>query len=464
METKIAGIDSLVSFKNNQDVKGRGTLVHITRSMAVFEVYNPFSIVQLSEVLKEITIMRGERIIYHGKGVVTSIVMTGLMTIVSVTFTDGWKDPGALRPGKTLENEIEAFIEGWEKGHDLSPAYQLIVNKMASFFAEISRWLEEVEVALIEDSKDDEAAQKDFKASARRPVMSKMGEFLRLFEKEAEQIPHEEIVICKAFARRELHPFMMAAPFAHRTYTKPLGYAGDYEMVNMMLQESPSTGRNAYAQIFHELQTNVAACQAHRNRIDFLVDVLEAESDRVQSEMRGCNILNVGCGPAVEVQRFIRKSESVEECVFNLMDFNEETIEYTSGRIEKAMAESGHQPVIKYIKRSIDELLKDVHDHAEAIVPTYDLVYCAGLFDYFPDNICRNLVSLYYRWVKPGGRLVVTNVTPSNPDRYTMEHLLEWYLIYRDEAMMEAIAPRGTNPEITLDETGVNIFMSIRKS
>lgn len=464
MENKIAGIDSLVSFKNNQDIKGRGTLVHITRSMAVFEVYNPFSIVQLSEVLKEITIMRGERIIYRGKGVVTSIVMTGLMTIVSATFTDSWNDPGALRPGKTLENEIEAFIDGWEKGHDLSPAYQLVVNKMANFFAEISRWLEEVEVALIEDSNGDEATQHDFKESARRPVMTKMGEFLRMFEKEAEKIPHEEIVLYKAFARRELHPFMLAAPFAHRTFTKPLGYAGDYEMVNMMLQESPSTGRSAYAQIFQELQTNVAACVAHRNRIDFLVDVIETEAERVQSEMRVCNILNVGCGPAVEVQRFIRKSESTEECVFNLMDFNEETLEYTTSRIEKAMAESKRQPVLKYIKRSIDELLKDVHDSAEAIVPTYDLVYCAGLFDYFPDSICRNLVSLYYRWVKPGGRLVVTNVTPSNPDRYTMEHLLEWYLIYRDEGMMQALAPRGTTPEITLDETGVNIFMSIRKT
>lgn len=432
--------------------------------MAVFEVYNPFSIVQLSEVLKEITVMRGERIIYRGKGVVTSIVMTGLMTIVSATFTDSWRDPGALRPGKTLENEIEAFIEGWEKGHDLSPAYQLVVNKMANFFAEISRWLEEVEVALIEDSNGDEAMRHEFKASARRPVMTKMGEFLRMFEKEAEKIPHEEIVLYKAFARRELHPFMLAAPFAHRTFTKPLGYAGDYEMVNMMLQESPSQGRNAYAQIFQELQTNVAACIAHRNRIDFLVEVLEIETERVQSEMRVCNILNVGCGPAVEVQRFIRQSESVEECVFNLMDFNEETLEYTTGRIEKATSESNRQPILKYIKRSIDELLKDVHDQADAIVPTYDLVYCAGLFDYFPDNICRNLVSLYYRWVKPGGRLVVTNVTPSNPDRYTMEHLLEWYLIYRDEAMMQSLAPRGTEPEITLDETGVNIFMSIRKT
>lgn len=464
MEKTIPGIDSLVSFTNSQGAKGRGTLVHISRSMAVFEVYNPFSIIQLSEVLGEIVVMRGERIIYRGKAVVTSIVTTGLMTIVSTTFTDTWKDPGALRPDKKLEDEIEEFIHGWEKGHDLSASYQLIVNKMASFFAEISRWLEEVEVALEEHSDSGKASGVAFKERVKQPVMQKMGEFLRRFEKEAEQIPHEEVVLYKAFARRELHPFMLAAPFAHRTYTKPLGYAGDYEMVNMMLQESPTTGRSAYAQIFQELQTNVAACLAHRNRIDYLEDVLKTEADRVTAEeMRVCNVLNVGCGPAVEIQRFIRNSELCEECVFTLMDFNEETLEYTKGRVEVAVSESGHQPVVNFIRRSIDELLKDVHDQSDEVVPTYDLVYCAGLFDYFPDNVCRNLVSLYYRWVKPGGRLVATNVTPTNPDRYTMEHLLEWYLIYRDESTMRSLAPRGTTPEITLDATGVNIFLSIRK-
>lgn len=431
--------------------------------MAVFEVYNPFSVVQLSEVLQEIIIMRGERIIYRGKGVVTSIVTTGLMTIVSTTFTDSWKDPGALHPDRSLTDEIETFIESWEKGHNLSNAYQLVVNKMSNFLAEISRWLEEVEVALAEYSQTQDADGEKFKTSIEKPVLKKMAEFYGLFEKEASKVPPEEVALYKTFARRELHPFILCAPFAHRSFTKPLGYAGDYEMVNMMLEESPSRGNTAYAKIVNKLHTNVPACLAHRNRIDFLVNTLTKVTKKTEAEMRVCNILNVGCGPAVEVQRFIRDSELCEECVFTLMDFNEETLEYTSGRIQKAIAESGRHPVINFLRRSIDELLKDVHDQTESIVPTYDLVYCAGLFDYFPDNVCRNLVSLYYRWVKPGGRLVATNVTPNNPERYSQEHLLEWYLIYRDKEQMASLAPRETSPILELDDTGVNVFLSIDK-
>ena len=58
---------------------------------------------------------------------------------------------------------------------------------------------------------------------------------------------------------------------------------------------------------------------------------------------------------------------------------------------------------------------------------------------------------------------MTTNVHPRNPERFTMEHLLEWYLIYRDEAQMAALAPKGTDPEVYTDETGVNVFMLIRK-
>jgi extracellular factor (EF) 3-hydroxypalmitic acid methyl ester biosynthesis protein len=231
----------------------------------------------------------------------------------------------------------------------------------------------------------------------------------------------------------------------------------------MMLKESPDIGTSTYARIFHYLTTDVAAAAAHRNRIDILVENIVAEAERVTDEQRIFTVLDVGCGPAVEVQRFIRNYDLANQSAIHLMDFNDETIAYTKGRTAAAMADSGRTPTMKFIQKSIDELLKDVHQDTGAFLPTYDMIYCAGLFDYFPDNVCRNLVALYYRWVRPGGLLLVTNVHPNNPERYTMEHLLEWYLIYRDEPQMATLAPKGTDPEVYADETGVNVFMRIRK-
>lgn len=463
MERNLPGIDSVVAFTNTSGVKGRGTLVHISRAVAVFEVYNPFSLIQLSEVLQEITVMRGDRVIYRGKGVVTSIVSTGLMVIVSVTLTDAWNSFDDLEPGPALGREIEQFIRDWEEGLKLSEDYQLVVNKFANYLSEASRWLGEAETAILGDIRLDAEKTKRFRDAVETPAARKLGELMSRFEKEAANVPEEDVAIYKAFARREIHPYMLCAPFAYRCFTKPLGYAGDYEMVNMMLKESESIGSTTYARIFHDLTTEVAACLAHRNRIEILVDLLVQEAERVTDEQRIFTALTVGCGPAVEVQRFIRTSDLANQSALHLMDFNDETIAYTSGRIEKAIADSGRKPTIKFIQKSIDELLKDVHQISDDFLPTYDLIYCAGLFDYFPDNVCRNLIALYYRWVRPGGLLLLTNVHPNNPERYTMEHLLEWYLIYRDEAHMATLAPRDTDPEVYADDTGVNVFMTIRK-
>lgn len=438
--------------------------MHISRAVAVFEVYNPFSLIQLSEVLQEISVMRGERVIYRGRGVVTSIVATGLMVIASVTLIDSWSNLDHLEPGPALTGELEKFILDWEDGLELSENYQLAVNKFSNFLEESSRWIEEAETAIVGNLEAEPDKAAEFRRAVEGPMAGKLKDLLGFFEQEASRIPDEESAPYKAFARREIHPYMLCAPFAWRSFYKPLGYAGDYEMVNMMLKESPSVGNTTYARIFHDLTSSVAACLAHRNRITILERLLAEEAERVTvEEQRIFTVLTVACGPAVEIQRFIRNHEVVNHCALHLMDFNEETLDYVKTCIAKAMDESGRKPEVKFIQKSIDDLLKNIHLESEGFLPTYDMIYCAGLFDYFPDNVCRNLLGLYHRWIRPGGLLCATNVHSNNPERYLMEHLLEWYLIYRDEAHLASLAPKGTDGEVFADETGVNVFLTIRK-
>ncbi len=463
MEKSLPGIDSLVAFTNTAGLNGRGTLVHISRSVAVFEVYNPYSIIQLSEVLQELSVMRGERVIYRGRGVVTSIVATGLMVIVSVTLIDSWNSVGHLEPGGALQDAVTAFINDWEEGQDLTPEYQLAVNQMADFLSDSSRWIEEAETAIVGTEKIDPDRAARFRESLQEPVAAKLQGLIQAFENEARNVPDEESALYKAFSRREIHPFMLCAPFAWRSFYKPLGYAGDYEMVNMMLQESPDVGNNTYARIFHDLTTSVAACLAHRNRITILERLLAEEAERVTEEERIFTVLTVACGPAVEIQRYIRTQDLANQSALHLMDFNEETLAYVQERVEAAMDASGRKPTVKFIRKSIDDLLRNVHIENEEFLPTYDMIYCAGLFDYFPDNVCRNLLELYYQWVRPGGLLAATNVHPNNPEQFLMEHLLEWYLVYRDEAHLESLAPKGCSPEVFADDTGVNVFLTVRK-
>lgn len=145
------------------------------------------------------------------------------------------------------------------------------------------------------------------------------------------------------------------------------------------------------------------------------------------------------------------------------MDFNEETLNFTESKVKSAINQSGNKPIVTFVNKSIDELLQEIQEDSINTQETFDMVYCAGLFDYFSDQICKRLVALFYSWTKPNGLVTVTNVHSRNPNKKLMEHLLEWYLVYRDDNGMANLAPNESNFEVSVDSTEVNVFLDIRK-
>jgi extracellular factor (EF) 3-hydroxypalmitic acid methyl ester biosynthesis protein len=393
------------------------------------------------------------------------MVATGVLLIVSATLVDPWSDLAGVLPGRGLKEEVQSFVREWEAGYAIRPEYQLAVGNVQSFLAEVSRWLNQTETAV--GSLNSPSLEREFTLEVEAGLSDKLASVFRRFEQEAAKVSAEEAVSHKAFARRQTHPLMLVSPFIHRTYSKPLGYAGDYEMVNMILRD-PLEGPNTYARILNAMILRSTGAQAHRNRIDRLIDYLRAESQRLPALGRPLRVLNIGCGPAAEVQRWVRSHPHAELCEFHLMDFNLDTLEYAKQRIDEAAQTAGRKPRIEFVHKSINELLKEAARGArgrESAVPvtTADLVYCAGLFDYLSDKVCRQLLQLFYAWTNPGGFVVATNVHPSNDVRYFLEHLLEWNLIYRDERQMLELAPTEGTKAVNADATGMNVFLEIRK-
>jgi extracellular factor (EF) 3-hydroxypalmitic acid methyl ester biosynthesis protein len=457
LERAARRIESLVAFRNSQGVKANGTLVHLTRNVVVFEVYNPYSIVQLSEVLSDFRVMRGERVVYSGRTVVSNLVSTGLMLIVSATLVDPWTDLAGIAPGAELEREVYEFVADWESSHDLEPQYQLCVTTIHSFLAELSRWLGQLEAGATAVPE----REREIINGLQHSLSPKIHELFGQFEAVAGQIAPEAEVAHKAFAQRELHPLMLASPFVHRTFTKPLGYAGDYEMVNMILRNGIE-GPNTYARIVNTFVLAREPAAAHRNRIDFLIDLLKTQAAAAARRGRNFRVLNVACGPAGETERFIRDFAESDRGEYSLLDFNDETLAYTRGRLERACRDSSRHPKLTFIHKSIHDLLKE-SAKGEAPSERYDLVFCAGLFDYLSDKICKRLMRLFYTWTVPGGQVAATNVHLRNPIRRFMEHILDWYLIYRDEAGFAALVPCEWKPVVSIDSTGVNVYIVIDK-
>lgn len=462
-----SNLNDLITFRNSQDQVVQGTLLKLTRTALVIEVYNPYSIVQLSEVLNDVVISRGDKPIYEGRAVVSNLVNTGLMLIVSATLVDPWVELVDLKPGSVLKQEVQNFIDNWDANHQrLDPAYRLVVTKIRNFLQEFNLWLEQVELSagINEDDMPEETVN-EFIQDIETISTPSLDKLFEEFNNEAESITEEDdIVTHKLFARHELHPLTLCSPFMHRTFSKPLGYAGDYEMVNMILNNK-GQGTNTYAKIIDSILIRCGTAEAHRNRVKMLLAFLKQETERVvKEEGRPIKILNIGCGPAFEIQQFLQTSELSNNADFHLVDFNAETLDYTSTRIEKYIKEHNRETKIKYTQNSIHTLLKQSSSgKSSEIDEQYDFVYCAGLFDYISDKICKRLVSLFYKQVVPGGLVVVTNVSKKHPVKGFLEHLQEWYLILRDENDFNGFIPVNSNSKVMVDETEINIFLEARK-
>lgn len=175
-------------------------------------------------------------------------------------------------------------------------------------------------------------------------------------------------------------------------------------------------------------------------------------------------VLNLGCGPAIEIQRLIEESPMCEGIDFTLLDFNDETIAYTRRILDDCRRASHRQLSVTFVKKSVMQLLKS--GERGGLGSNYDFIYCAGLYDYLPDRVCRQLNSIYYGLLASDGLLVTTNVDASNPIRHMLDYVLEWHLIYRSAAQFRSLAP-GEAPhdsvKVYADITGVNIFMEVRR-
>lgn len=259
----------------------------------------------------------------------------------------------------------------------------------------------------------------------------------------------------------------MCSPFAYRTYHKPLGYAGDYEMVNMIVRD-PYEGASLFAKVVNLWFLRQWPARAHRNRIQYLKDLLTQEALRGARESRAIRVLNLGCGPAREVQEFIATNSLCEQTQFTLLDFNEETIRHASAALEECKRRHGRRTPIQVQKKSVQAILKE---RSRLVVESpekrYDFIYCAGLFDYLPDRTCRQLMNIFYDWLAPAGLIAATNVVDCKPFRHMLEFVLDWHLIYRNERKGLALAPDRVAPDEVIlrrDPTAVNLFIEVRKA
>ena len=461
--------NSWLVFQCSQGIEIRATLLKLNRYLVVFELYSPNTILRVSEVLSEVRIIYQDRPIYSGRAVVRSQVSTGLVVVCEAALEEGWVDLdfviGSGQSGKLREGFGE-FVREWQKLYRVSPEYKVVIADLQTFLGDLRLWLDQVELGIRSSPSEDRVQlEREIAHDLQDQVVAAITSLFERYEIVTRSIDEELQATHRAFGKRQLHPLLLSSPFVYRSFRKPLGYAGDYEMVNMMFRE-PCEGSSLFAKIVNAYALQLPPIIAHRNRITYLTEQLRNEVCRALRGGRRARIYNAGCGPAQEIQSFLTQTDLCEHAQFTLVDFNDETLMHLGQTLEGLKHRHCRRTPIELKKKSVQHILKEAGKVVHGTNgDRFDFAYCAGLFDYLSDKVCRQLIEIFYQQLAPGGLLVLTNAD-DHPSRGEMECFLEWHLMYRDTHQMAGLVPShigADNVTIKRDPTGVNHFLELRK-
>jgi extracellular factor (EF) 3-hydroxypalmitic acid methyl ester biosynthesis protein len=196
---------------------------------------------------------------------------------------------------------------------------------------------------------------------------------------------------------------------------KPLGYAGDFQVIDWIYDykaDSPGRGR-LWDEFFHEL----AAPQAVRNRKDYFCNLFTATCKQTPAPR---SVLDIACGPCREVIDAVAQAGPLARgTLFHCVDIEKRAIAYAQEKTRKVKGVSFQWETANVLR----------------IRPAcqYDLVWCAGLFDYLNDRLATLLLKRMWRWTKEGGSCVIGNFHANNPSRNYMEWCGGWCLIHRTD-------------------------------
>jgi 2-polyprenyl-3-methyl-5-hydroxy-6-metoxy-1,4-benzoquinol methylase len=239
----------------------------------------------------------------------------------------------------------------------------------------------------------------------------------------------------KEFTELVLTPELRMGAIWDRSCAKPLGYPGDFEIMNQVY-DWKRVGNKAYEMLLHRIGLEVAECI--KTRMEIVRDQIKEASRREIG--RPARILSLGSGPAREVELFLSSAAAqTGRAEFTLIDQEQLALRYAHEKTYSHALKSHGRYGVRAINISFTDILRGIS--AMNSLSQQDMIYSLGLLDYLTDRRATGLVHRLYDMLAPGGLLIIGNMneTPLS-NLWPMEFIADWTLYYRNEPQMLAWA------------------------
>lgn len=273
----------------------------------------------------------------------------------------------------------------------------------------------------------------------------------------------EQLRLAKDYTETHLTPELMGAPLWRQAYTKPLGYPGDYVAMNFMYQGAPA-GDTPFGKVAHELAVHIGQFVVKRKD---LVRQAIAEAVGKHGDPEPCVVASLGCGPARELVEFLSHDPLASRPTrFFLVDQDGDALCFAGRQVAAAVCSGPSNGAARVEMRhlSVLRLLREIEPGD--LLPPADLIYSAGLLDYFSDRTCRILTQRLYAALRPGGHLLLGNMKAGTDMAWPLELIADWSLRYRSAESILSWTEGLGGAEISLrtEATGYDYLVSVRKT
>ena len=227
---------------------------------------------------------------------------------------------------------------------------------------------------------------------------------------------------------------------------KKYGYAGDFMMIDKIY--TGNQPENLFFQSWDKYFQNHAAPRAVRNRKAYFKKLIHQTFETHAA----INLLNVASGPGRDLLELYKEKDSTKTLTTTCVEMDKNAIIY-AGKLLHNYADE-----ITFINKNIFKF-----DTTEK----FNVIWSAGLFDYFDDKAFVFILKKFKDWVAPDGEIIIGNFNEShNPTREYMELFGDWHLHHRTRGELITLAKEAGFYENQLsigrEEENVNLFLHIK--
>jgi len=247
--------------------------------------------------------------------------------------------------------------------------------------------------------------------------------------------------------RKEISAILNENTLIGHGYVKPYGYPGDFTLIDKIYRFD--VNQDTQYKNWDLFFQNQPGAFAVRNRKEFFIEYCR----NLVLRKENAKVLILGSGPASDVHEFLTNFSGGNNINIDLIDFDQSAINFSMEKNKKFNGQVSYNKVnaLRYNSYKL-----------------YDLIWSAGLFDYFKDKHFTFLIRKYINCLTEDGEMVISNFSTRNPTKRLMEVLSDWYLNLRTESDLYRIASdANVNKElVSIDKEplGINLFLKIRKN